>query len=76
MEGNLYARLKPGQSHAWYDVVDYIIDIIYDHFEGTGSRGWVFLRGWVGTLSLHISLELPVFNMRATAELADDAAKK
>ena len=45
VEGNGHPNLKPGQSHAWYEVGDYIIDITYDQFEGTGLTGWVFHRG-------------------------------
>lgn len=43
--GSGHARLKPSQTHAWYEVGAYIIDITYDQFEGTGLTGWVFRRG-------------------------------
>lgn len=46
--GNGHPRLKPGQSHAWYETANYIIDITHDQFGGTGLCGWVFDRseGW------------------------------
>jgi hypothetical protein len=43
--GSGHASLKPSQTHAWYEVGAYIIDITYDQFEGTGLTGWVFRRG-------------------------------
>jgi hypothetical protein len=43
--GSGHAKLKPSQTHAWYEVGAYIIDITYDQFEGTGLTGWVFRRG-------------------------------
>jgi hypothetical protein len=43
--GSRHRSLKPSQTHAWYEVGDYIIDITHDQFEGTGLKGWVFRRG-------------------------------
>jgi hypothetical protein len=43
--GYRHLQLKPSQSHAWYEVDDYIIDVTYDQFKGTGLTGWVFRRG-------------------------------
>lgn len=40
-----HPQLSPTQSHAWYEVDDYIIDVTYDQFHGTGLEGWVFQRG-------------------------------
>lgn len=40
--GSEHAAMKPSQSHAWYEVDDYIIDVTHDQFEGTGLTGWVF----------------------------------
>lgn len=42
--GNEHAAMKPSQSHAWYEVGDYIVDVTHDQFEGTGLIGWVFPR--------------------------------
>jgi hypothetical protein len=36
--------MKPSQSHAWYEVGDYIIDVTHDQFDDTGLTGWVFHR--------------------------------
>lgn len=43
--GKRHWDLKPSQSHAWYEVGDYIVDISHDQFDGTGLSGWVFRRG-------------------------------
>lgn len=43
--GSEHARLMLSQTHAWYEIGDYIIDITYDQFQGTGLSGWVFKRG-------------------------------
>lgn len=43
--GSQHRQLKRNQSHAWYEVGDYIIDVTYDQFEGSGLTGWVFQRG-------------------------------
>jgi hypothetical protein len=40
-----HARLVPSQTHAWYEVGEYIVDITHDQFEGTGLAGWIFARG-------------------------------
>lgn len=40
-----HARLELSQTHAWYEVGDYVIDITHDQFEDTGLTGWVFRRG-------------------------------
>ena len=40
--GSAHARLEPCQSHAWYEVGDYIVDITYDQFNETGLTGFVF----------------------------------
>ncbi|WP_194725040.1 hypothetical protein [Noviherbaspirillum malthae] len=45
VNGDGHPRLTPSQSHAWYEVGDYIIDITHDQFKGTGLSGWVFKRG-------------------------------
>jgi len=42
--GSDHSDMKPSQSHAWYEVGDYIVDITHDQFEGTGLVGWVFDR--------------------------------
>ncbi len=46
--GDGHPGLEPSQSHAWYEVGNYIVDITHDQFEGTGLSGWVFDRaaGW------------------------------
>ncbi len=46
--GQDHPLLSPEQSHAWFEVGDFILDITYDQFEGTGLSGWVFERegGW------------------------------
>lgn len=46
--GRGHPRLKPGQSHAWFEVGDYIVDVTHDQFDDTGLTGWVFRRnqGW------------------------------
>jgi hypothetical protein len=46
--GDGHPSLEHGQSHAWYEVGNYIIDITHDQFQGTGLSGWVFERetGW------------------------------
>jgi hypothetical protein len=36
-----HPQLRPGQSHAWVEVGDYLIDITHDQFPGTGLIGWV-----------------------------------
>jgi hypothetical protein len=48
--GSEHRRLKPSQTHAWYEVGDYIVDITYDQFNDVGLTGWVFRRGqgWHG----------------------------
>jgi len=33
------------QSHAWFEVGEFLVDITHDQFEGTGLCGWVFERG-------------------------------
>lgn len=43
--GCRHPQLKPEASHAWFEVGDFIIDITYDQFQGTGLSGWVFERG-------------------------------
>lgn len=37
--------LDSNQTHAWYEVGEYIIDITHDQFKGTGLSGWIFARG-------------------------------
>jgi hypothetical protein len=37
--------LRSNQSHAWFEIGNYIIDITYDQFPSTGLSGWVFERG-------------------------------
>lgn len=43
--GSEHSRLKSSQSHAWFEIDNYIIDITYDQFVNTGLTGWVFPRG-------------------------------
>jgi hypothetical protein len=43
--GRQHRRLKPSQTHAWYEVDDYIIDITHDQFDDVGLTGWVFRSG-------------------------------
>lgn len=43
--GSQHRRLKPSQTHAWYEVDGYIVDITYDQFIDVGLTGWVFRRG-------------------------------
>lgn len=43
--GAEHARLVPSQTHAWFEVGEYIVDITYDQFDGTGLSGWAFTRG-------------------------------
>ena len=43
--GTVHPRLRPSQSHAWFEVGVYLIDITHDQFENTGLTGWVFKRG-------------------------------
>lgn len=43
--GSGHARMAPSQSHAWYEVGDFIVDITHDQFDGTGLSGWIFARG-------------------------------
>jgi hypothetical protein len=39
-----HPQLRPGQSHAWVEVGDYLIDITHDQFPVTGLSGWVHPR--------------------------------
>lgn len=43
--GQYHPYLGQGQSHAWFEVGESLIDITHDQFEGTGLSGWVFERG-------------------------------
>ncbi|NVD99957.1 hypothetical protein [Massilia sp. BJB1822] len=43
--GSGHPRLRPNQTHAWYEMGNYIIDVTYDQFEDTGLSGWIFVRG-------------------------------
>lgn len=43
--GSHHPALKAEQTHAWFEVADYIIDITHDQFLGTGLTGWVFESG-------------------------------
>src|SRR3569832_450210 len=42
VDAKKHARLKPNQSHAWYEVDGYIIDITCGRVAGTGRAGGVF----------------------------------
>lgn len=42
--GNQHPRLQEGQSHAWFEVGDTIIDITYDQFDGVELGGWLLSR--------------------------------
>lgn len=46
--GSGHTKLKPSQTHAWYEIGDYIIDITHDQFPEACLSGWVFNRsfGW------------------------------
>lgn len=33
------------QSHAWFEVGEFLVDITHDQFEGSGLCGWVFELG-------------------------------
>ena len=46
--GQGHPLLNPEQSHAWFEVGDFILDITHDQFKGTGLSGWAFERegGW------------------------------
>lgn len=37
-----HPNLKREQSHAWFEVDGFIIDLTYDQFPDTGLTGWVF----------------------------------
>lgn len=43
-----HPQLDFEQTHAWYEVGDFILDLTHDQFEETGLTGWVFERegGW------------------------------
>lgn len=43
--GDGHPDLSPAQSHAWFEVERFIVDITYDQFQGTGLSGWVFEHG-------------------------------
>lgn len=45
VSGVNHPQLKKNQSHEWFEVGNFIIDITYDQFAGTGLSGWVFKRG-------------------------------
>lgn len=40
-----HPQLESEVSHAWFEVGEFIIDITYDQFHGTGLTGWIFERG-------------------------------
>ena len=40
--GSGHARLRPSQTHAWYEIEGYVIDITHDQFDDSGLSGWVF----------------------------------
>lgn len=46
--GDGHPNLRRSQSHAWFEVDNYIVDITHDQFQGTDLSGWVFERnmGW------------------------------
>lgn len=46
--GQNHLQLNRNVSHAWFEVGNFIIDITYDQFAGTGVTGWVIKRsdGW------------------------------
>lgn len=43
--GQDHPYLGQEQSHAWFEVGEFLIDITHDQFEGSGLCGWVFERG-------------------------------
>lgn len=43
--GQVHPYLGQEQSHAWFEVGEFLVDITHDQFEGTGLHGWVFERG-------------------------------
>jgi hypothetical protein len=55
-----HPQLKSESSHAWFEVGDFIIDITYDQFQGTGLSGWVF-KGGTGWHAQFTSLERRTF---------------
>jgi hypothetical protein len=48
--GDGHPNLPSNQTHAWFEVVDIVVDVTYDQFDGTGLSGWLFERdkGWHG----------------------------
>ncbi len=40
-----HPQLGDEQTHAWFEVGEFLIDITHDQFKGTGLQGWVFDRG-------------------------------
>ena len=40
--GSRHRKLEPDATHAWFEVGEFVIDITYDQFPGTGLKGWVF----------------------------------
>lgn len=43
--GDSHPQLGDEQTHAWFEVGEFLVDITHDQFDGTGLRGWVFDRG-------------------------------
>lgn len=43
--GKHHSTLEDEPSHAWIEVGEFILDVTYDQFHGTGLSGWVFDRG-------------------------------
>lgn len=46
--GHSHPQLGEEQTHAWFVVGDYLVDVTHDQFNGTGLEGWVFElgKGW------------------------------
>lgn len=45
VRGDSHPQLGDEQSHAWFEVGEFLVDITHDQFDGTGLKGWVFERG-------------------------------
>jgi hypothetical protein len=43
--GSGHVKLEHNQTHAWYEVGNYVIDITHDQFPDTALAGWVFSGG-------------------------------
>lgn len=43
--GTHHPQLEKDDSHAWFEIDKFIIDVTHDQFEGTGLSGWIFECG-------------------------------